>query len=70
MRKKTAAGETAKRPDIRVVEVHEDAGCEDDYLHTRGGVEFARGGQAVFASPEEAAEDERRRCEVGSLGRT
>jgi hypothetical protein len=58
MRKKLTHGRTAQSPDGRVVKVHEAAGCEENYLHTPGGVELERDGQTVFATPEEAAEDD------------
>lgn len=38
-------------------QTHEGAGCEDDYLHTPGGVELRRGGRTVFATREEAEGD-------------
>lgn len=58
VRKNTVFGETPPRSESRAVKVHEGAGCEDEYLHTPGGVEFARDGHTVFDSREELPEDE------------
>ncbi|PYS81674.1 MAG: hypothetical protein DMF67_15945 [Acidobacteria bacterium] len=58
MRKKSLSGATPPRPESSAVKVHEGAGCEDEYLHTPGGVEFERDGRTVFDSREEASEDE------------
>ena len=59
VRSKVVPGETPPRCESAAAQVHEGAGCEDKYLHTPGGVEFARDGGTVFASREEAAEEAR-----------
>ena len=61
VRTKVIPGATAPRPETYVAQIHEGAGCEDEFLHTPGGVEFARDGHTVFASREEAAKDDRLR---------
>ena len=58
MRKRTLSGETPPQSESSAVKVHEGAGCEDEYLHTPGGVELERDGRTVFDSREEASEDE------------
>jgi hypothetical protein len=70
VRKKVSTEETAPGSEERVVKVHEEAGCVDDYLHTPGGVEFPRGGRRVFSSPEEAAEDDRQHDDAGGAQQT
>ena len=64
VRTKVIPGGKGPRSETCVVQVHEGAGCEYDFLHTPGGVEFVRDGHTVFASREEAEEEDRRRGEA------
>ena len=58
-RRQFFSGEQVPQGEPYVVEVTEEPGCEDAFLHTPGGAKLARDGATVFATPEEALEDAR-----------